>query len=299
MVFRVHGEVRACETKTYCIGGPAHSPHVAAQVRVAPGERFNLDLALAEGAYRVRGPQLPHAIDFQVGPGAFLTRWSLRVPGDFLRPPGGVAVTPAEGMRLRAGQQRLVIHNEHAQELVLRVERTAQRDDALTAARAAALGLFRELFPGEILESGKLVSVAAVTLLVLDLNQATNLEMRDNLYQTLGEARTFGLLHDYFMLVEEAARREGGAVIKTLGEMVLVAFQDKTAAVRAGLDLAQALPAALGRRWPGVRGLSTSAPASTTVRPCPPPSTATSTMSAPRSTRPCGCPPSSLATTSS
>src|SRR5262249_20264685 len=59
LVFRAHPEVRQAELKTYCLGGPAHSPHVAAQMRVAPGERLDLELALPEGAYRLRGPQLP------------------------------------------------------------------------------------------------------------------------------------------------------------------------------------------------------------------------------------------------
>src|SRR5207302_10107944 len=58
MIFRAHPDVRTTELATYCIGGPAHSPHVVAQVRVAPGERMQLDLELPEGAYRMRGPQL-------------------------------------------------------------------------------------------------------------------------------------------------------------------------------------------------------------------------------------------------
>src|SRR5207253_1584406 len=75
MIFRVHPEVRASDLGTYCIGGPAHSPHVVAQVRVGPGERLDLDLELPEGAYRLRGPQLPFTIDFQVDPSAALARW--------------------------------------------------------------------------------------------------------------------------------------------------------------------------------------------------------------------------------
>jgi serine/threonine protein kinase/class 3 adenylate cyclase len=252
MIFRVHPEIRVCETRTYCIGGPAHSPHVVAQVRINAGERFDLELALPEGTYRVRGPQLPHAVDFQVAAGAFLSRWLLQVPRDFAGARQGEAATPAEGARLRAGQQRLVLFNGHTEELVVRVERTAQRDDALTAARAAASGLFRELFPGEILESGKLVSVAAVTFLVLDLNEATSLDHARNLYQIIGEARTFALLHDYLLLVEQRAQAEGGAVIKTLGETVLAAFEDKAAAVRAALILARGLPKELGQRWPSL-----------------------------------------------
>ncbi len=143
-----------------------------------------------------------------------------------------------------------MLKNDHVEELVLRVERTAQRVEALTAARAAASGLFRELFPGEILESGMLVSVAAVTLLVLDLNNATDLETPDNLYEALGEARTFGLLHEYFRLVEDTVRLEGGAVIKTLGETMLSAFEDRAAAVCTSLALASILVRELNGRWP-------------------------------------------------
>src|SRR5262249_15912230 len=45
-------------------------------------------------------------------------------------------------------------------ELVARVERTADRTDALTAARAVSLALFRELFGGEGLAAGRLGGVA-------------------------------------------------------------------------------------------------------------------------------------------
>ena len=66
LIFRVHPEIRQVDLGTYCIGGPAHSPHVPVQIRVAAGERIELPLAMPEGAYRIRGPQLPWSIDFQV-----------------------------------------------------------------------------------------------------------------------------------------------------------------------------------------------------------------------------------------
>src|SRR5262249_20839478 len=70
MIFRAPPEVRDSDLATYCVGGPAHSPHVVAQARVGPGERIELDLALKEGAYRLRGPQLPFTLDFRVDPAA-------------------------------------------------------------------------------------------------------------------------------------------------------------------------------------------------------------------------------------
>ncbi len=140
LIFRVHPEVREADLGTYCVGGPAHSPHVPAQVRVAPGERIELELELTEGLYRLRGPQLPWTVDIPVRGSTGPRRWELDLA------PGRTPVGPAG---LRAGGQVLVLANGHDRELVVRVERTASRVDALTAARAASLALFRELFPDE------------------------------------------------------------------------------------------------------------------------------------------------------
>jgi class 3 adenylate cyclase len=132
---------------------------------------------------------------------------------------------------LRAGTQVLALANDHDQELVVRVERAASRDDALTAARASSLALFRELFAAEVLSPGQLASVANVTLLVTDLDRAIIL------YQKLGDGRAFAVLREHFRRLDERVRREGGAVVKTLGEGVLASFSDPAAAVRVGLEL--------------------------------------------------------------
>ena len=79
LIFRAHPEVRNTELGTFCVGGPAHSPHVAVQVRIAPGERMELELTLPEGAYRLRGPQMPHHFDFRQIYATLLDCW-LGVP---------------------------------------------------------------------------------------------------------------------------------------------------------------------------------------------------------------------------
>jgi serine/threonine protein kinase/class 3 adenylate cyclase len=227
LIFRAHPEVRASELGTYCIGGPAHSPHVVAQTRVGPGERVELDLALDEGAYRLRGPQLPFTLDFRVRPGATAWRWDL-----------GLAHAPPELPRqLRPGGQLFALNNDGAVELVVRVERTAARGDALTAARASSLALFRELFPDEVLSPGRLVSVATVALLVTDLDGA------GALYRDLGDAPAFALIHEHFCLLRDVVRSEGGALVKTVGEGIVAAFNDSLPAVRAALEMPGALAA--------------------------------------------------------
>jgi serine/threonine protein kinase/class 3 adenylate cyclase len=226
MIFRAHPEIRDVELGTFCIGGPVHSPHVAVQTRVAPGEYIELGMALTDGNYRLRGPQLPYAIQFSVRPSANTNRLELdlsRAPGDDVP------------RSLRAASQVLALANPTDRELIVRVERTAARDDAITAARAASIALFRQLFPAEILAPGQLINVATVTLLVTDLADAADL------YRQHGDAGAFGIIHEHFRLLADHIALEGGAVIKTVNEGLVASFTDSVAAVRVGLGLQSVL----------------------------------------------------------
>lgn len=224
MIFRVHPEIREVDLGVYCIGGPAHSPHVPAQVRLARGERMELELELSEGAYRLRGPQLPWSVEFSIRGSSGARRWELELA------PGLAPSSPAV---LPVGGQVLVLENHFDRDLVVRVERTASRADALTAARAASLALFRELFPDQLLAPGQLAAVSMVTLMVTALDQAR----ADALYRDLGDARAFGVIQDAIRAQADAIKAAGGAVVKVQGEGLVASFSDLTAAVKTALGL--------------------------------------------------------------
>lgn len=228
LIFRVHPEIRAAELNTYCVGGPAHSPHVAAQVRLAAGERVDLETRLGPGSYRLRGPQLPFVFDFRVGAEEIPTRLELSL---------GQGPTRETPRRFRSRGQRLVLTNDHPFEVLARVERVAPRDDALTAARVSSLALFRELFPGEALAPGQLVSVATLTFLVTEWRQGASL------YERWGDSRAFAILHEHFLALEDAVRQAGGALVKTVAEGILAVFHQGAAAVGAALSFSRALAA--------------------------------------------------------
>ena len=224
MIFSAHPEIRDADVGVYCTSGPAHSPHVFAQVRVAPGERIELELDLAAGSYRLRGPQLPWSIDFQVQPTGMTRRWEVNL----------ASIAAKESVpRLRTGGQILTLVNPHPRELVVRCERIAGRGDALTAARAMAMPLFRELFPGELLAPGRLAVVSTVNLLFAAFDPA----YVDLLYQKLGDARAFSVLYKQLERLGDAVRRGGGTLVKTTGDGVLAAFDKLTAAVTTALAL--------------------------------------------------------------
>ena len=222
LVFRIASDIKDCETGIYCVGGPAHSPHVVAQVRLKPGEKFTCDLNLGEGLYRVRGPQLSYVAEFRVLTGSGVSRWEL----DLSR--GPTADTPRT---VQAGTQFFVLTNDRGHELVARLERVASRADALTAARAAATPLFRELFPGECLSGNQLIRVEQITLLL------TRLEHAQQLYFELGDARAFERVHDHFQQLNQIVQREGGSMIKTLTEGIEAVFTESLSAMRAGLAM--------------------------------------------------------------
>lgn len=218
--FRAHPAIRTSELGVYCIGGPGHTPHVLAQVRLAPGERFEVELGLDPGHYRVAVRTHPMTWPFVVEEGAPLSQWELDI---------GRSAATTSARQLAKGRQRLVLNNALGREVVARVEKSSGRQHALTAAEMACSSLFRELFPGEILGPGQLIGVGWVTLLLVELADAWQ-PGRD-------ESEVFGALNGLKERASEVARRDAGSVIKLHGDGVLLAFDDPLGAVRAGMTL--------------------------------------------------------------
>jgi class 3 adenylate cyclase len=77
--------------------------------------------------------------------------------------------------------------------------------------------------------------VAHVALLATDLVDAAGL------YERWGDTQAFGILHEYFRVLEEEIRREGGAMVKTINEGLLAAFHNPAAAARVAIDLQELL----------------------------------------------------------
>jgi serine/threonine protein kinase/class 3 adenylate cyclase len=223
LVFRVAPEIRGVEMRTFCIGGPAHFPHVAAQVRLAPNERVALQLALSPGFYLLRSPQLPRVHELRVTANGGVRRHDLLLS------------ERSEVALLTAGDQLLTVVNQEAREVLIRVERAGDRAHALTAARAMATSAFRELFPDQQLGPGRLMAVAQATLVVAQIDGA------QTIFHDLGDAKAFPVASRFFEQVNALARESGGSLVKTFGGLAIAGFERPGPAV----DVALALQAAL------------------------------------------------------
>ena len=224
LIFRAHPEVRVSETRTYCVGGPAFSAHVVAQVRLRADERLNLQLRMSDGQYRLRGPQLPYVVDFRVAPSGRVGRWDV----ELARP-----VAKHDIPTLRSGEQVLSILNSHSDPRQIRIERLASRADALTAADAARLPVFREWFPDEVLSPGRMVSLTTVTLLGCQIANAVHL------YASLSDQAACSQILRHLQNMASIVASNGGCVVKTMSDGLNTVFPSTCNAIAAATQIAK------------------------------------------------------------
>jgi hypothetical protein len=169
LIVRVNSQIRKPETGQYCIGGPAHSPHVAAQTRLAAGETIDLGLELSEGHYILRGPQLPFSIPLNVHAASKVDRLVVDLSS---------AWNGKSSMELTTQRQLLTVSNHSDSEILFRIERNSISDDAVTALQAAGLPFFRRYFPNQIPSAQQLASVQNLTFIIVTSHGAEELTQR-------------------------------------------------------------------------------------------------------------------------
>lgn len=226
LVFQAHLEIREIDNKSYCIGGPEHSPHVVSQIRLEPGEKLELQVSLKVGDYLVRSRGLPTTQPLRIRSKSAPTQLDVQ-----LSLLGTLSHTPA----LRAGCVTLCLTNDTPVLQVVRLERSIDRTNVLTAAMVSTLPRFRELFPEQVFKRDVPVATEDLTLL------ATTVINRRELCETLGETDAYLLIQQLLSVIEKSVVAQGGAVIKTVDERLLASFQRSENAVRCAFALADQL----------------------------------------------------------
>ncbi len=270
LVFRPHRAVRQTDNATYCVGAPARRPHVIAQQVLAPGEERTVSVHLPRGDYRITGPRVTSprvCAASQVG-------WA----GELVVEVGvaGVDVRPAV---VRAGEVTLRLTNATEHDQFIRVESTAQRGDAVTAAAALAHPRFREFFSEELLPYGEHVTVSRVAFLFLDVPG------RFALLDDKGDVGSLAFAGKLDALVAEHAAARQGSIVESSSDLrpTVVIFR-RPRALDAGLrdpHAAPRRPASASRSAPP----STKGPASRSPAPARSTGSATPSRAAPRSSK--------------
>ncbi len=219
--FSVSPTIRLADDLSYCIGGPANTRHILAQVPLMPGETRTLPLRLAAGRYRVRGRQVTDRITFTVSDDAPETTLALR-PGDG---------QDADDRTVRAGDVQLALTSAFAEPTILVVEDSSWSKYAASAALVTSISEFRALFSSEVLAPGIGLAVRNLTFLFSDLKDSTAI------YDEIGDSPAYARVRDHFAVMSAAIARHDGTLVKTIGDAVMAVFARSEQAIAAAIAI--------------------------------------------------------------
>jgi len=225
VVFRPNPSVRRVEERDFCVGGPQVTPHVVVQQLVPAGETRAVAPLLEEGRHRLRTDTKEGARTLLVSASGS-EELTLDADGTDVEEELTVSTHPV-----------ITFVNDADGERLFRIEREAWGGQAATAAEVTALQLFRDLFAVEALRPGDRINVGQMAILFTDLRNSTRL------YREIGDAVAFGAVMSHFDVLREEIAREGGSIVKTLGDAIMAVFPRPAPALRAIINAQSALAA--------------------------------------------------------
>lgn len=224
--FTVHPTVRKASGSIYCIGGPGITPHVLIQ-RCIEGHGFStITIPHTETSrLRIRTLQTNDMLSCESFGGTDeIAHQSVDV--HYNRDGWDVDM-----IRLGTAGTTVAVYNDCEDTIVVDVERTQWRDDAVTAAEVTAMQEFRDLFSSEVLSPGQQVGVQNVTIFFTDLRGSTAM------YEHIGDASAYGHVRKHFDYLMHHIASHSGSMVKTIGDAVMAVFHHPYQAVQAALDI--------------------------------------------------------------
>ncbi len=212
ITFRVHRSIRDVVTRSFCSAEPAHKTHVRVQRALAPGASVEITPALEPRRYRLRlhGEERYGYLDVGASGEAEL-EWK-------------ASDAPVE--RPAVATSRLTLTNDRADETRFVVEEAAWSDVALRPGRLLSFQEFRDLFSEEYLGADVQLAIGEQTILFTDMVGSTAL------YASRGDPAAFVEVRKHFADVFGLIGLHRGAVVKTIGDAAMGAFNDPLDAVR-------------------------------------------------------------------
>ncbi len=220
--FSVNPAIREAVDVSYCIGGPANTPHIVAQVALPAQGRREVRLRLTPDRYRLRSRQMMGRVSFEVVSDA---------AGQTAHIIFGDESARIDTSLIGAGDVTIVIDNGTDAPALIVIERSDWSAQATSAALATSLTEFRQLFSSEALSPGVGIAVRSLTFLFSDLKGSTAL------YEQIGDSPAYARVRDHFALMSAIIGAHNGSLVKTIGDAVMAVFSSTESAVAAALEI--------------------------------------------------------------
>jgi class 3 adenylate cyclase len=220
LTFQFAGELAVEPAPVYCIGNPGRSPSIHAQIPFAPHEERRVAVHLPGRVYRLRDMKDGHLLRLIVADEGLeqLKRADL----ESLKKQSEVLVRPHFDLEW---------HNPGNEWQVVRFDCLDPHHDAATADQVASLPSYQHLFGDDALRPGMQLGVGHLVFLFSDIRGSTQL------YRELGDSKAFRMVQDHFAVMEDFIKKEGGSIVKTIGDAVMASFVDEEAAIMAAMAI--------------------------------------------------------------
>ncbi len=220
LTFSPSPSIRLVGDGHYCRSGPGVTPHIKGQCSLAPGASRSLPLTLGHGDYRVRtleaGDELELTWQQESFPEIQIDDESINIAGN--SPPGEI---------------HMVNHGSVRRTIV--IEEQSWLREVLTAEQVTTLQAFRDLFSDQVLRPGDEVSIRNISFMFTDLVGSSAL------FSQAGDAEAYHLVREHFAELGEIVRRHEGNIVKTSGDGVHAAFLSPEDALKASIEIQQAM----------------------------------------------------------
>jgi class 3 adenylate cyclase len=204
--FRAHPAVRPLPEQTFCLAGPGGKPHIVQQLLLSPQETREWKWPAETAGLRLRSPQVKQSWLCESGLPSAAGQITCLVD-DFKIS----ADSPATGW---------MISNPNPFPVQVSLERVAWSEDILTAAAVTDWQVFRDLFAAEVVSPGEQIMVSEQAVMFTDLRGSTAM------YHALGDARAYAYVREHFGILINAAEKNHGGIVKTIGDAVMAVFHD-------------------------------------------------------------------------
>jgi class 3 adenylate cyclase len=216
--FTVHPAVRNVARVVYCATSPYFRPHVQGYASIAHGQTRELG-PLPDGDVLLRARGTSRSLTAE-------------------RRTSGVAVAIDDDAITLVDEpvadHTLRVTNRGRFAARLQVERAGWRSLRAHGGLICTIPGFTELFGTDAPAAGLPLGIGRLAVLFTDLVGSVDL------YNKVGDARAFALVHEHWRDATAAIAARGGAVIKTLGDGVFASFTELGDAVGAAIDIMSA-----------------------------------------------------------
>lgn len=220
ITFHVHSSIREVAHRSFCSAEPSTKEHIRVQKAVKKGESVTFEPQLPPGRYRARvqGQKAYGYLEVREDGPDELVEWEPSFGEQAIEKP----------MSPRAS---LTFVNKLAEDTIFVVERVTWTDTALRPGRLLSFQEFRDLFGEEYLSADVQLAVGEQTILFTDMVGSTAM------YRERGDPAAFMEVKRHFGHVFGIIAKHRGAVVKTIGDAAMGAFNSPLDAVKASKEI--------------------------------------------------------------